>query len=65
MNEQIGLFGTDEETYYRNSRGELFCVQSPDLAPSGAPRRVEILPFSAQPLSDEACADLELSDDII
>lgn len=60
-----GFYGTIEETYYLNDRGELYCVQSPDLAATnGEPTRVFDLPKDALPLSSELCADIEVPEAI-
>jgi len=64
MNEQTGFYGTNDETYYRNSRGELWCVQSPDLQPDGRPIRVQSLPANAELLPDEVSTDTVLPDEI-
>ncbi len=57
-----GLAGTDDETYYLNSRGEWYLIQSPNLTlpyerVSKPPARAEELPWSAS-------YDLDIPDEI-
>lgn len=64
MAKQQGFYGTDEETYYVNARGEMYCVSSPDLGPTGQARRVYSLPTNVDAIDDRLCYDLEIPDEI-
>lgn len=56
------FYGTEEETYYRDDRNQLWCVQSPDLeATGGRPTKVDALPEGAEQLDPRLCLDLDLS----
>jgi hypothetical protein len=65
MRLEQGCYGTEEETYYVNSRGEIWCVQSPDLlARNGKPAKCDSLPAGAELLDDDLCWEIEISDEI-
>jgi hypothetical protein len=60
---ESGFYGTEEETYYINSRGQIWCVQSPDLlARNGEPTLCDALPQGARFLDDNLCRDIEIPD---
>jgi hypothetical protein len=57
---QAGFYGTEEETYFVNLRGQIWCVQSPDLlARNGNPCQTTELPKGAELLPDSLCQDLK------
>ena len=62
---ESGFWGTEEETYYVNSRGEVWCVQSHVLlAREGRPYLADGLPDGAEKIPDEWCYDFELPEEI-
>lgn len=51
------FFGTEEETYYRSSKGLWWLVQSPDLSPGQVAVSADGPPVGASELRWESCSD--------
>lgn len=63
---ESGFYGNQEETYFVNLAGEIWCVQSPDLSVrnNGEPIQVDALPGDAVSIPDSWCYDLEIPEGI-
>jgi hypothetical protein len=57
----LGLFGNDQETYFVNKNGRMYCVQSPDLAPGQVSEiNDNRLPVDCVVLGDKDAQDIEI-----
>lgn len=56
------FYGTSEETYFVNQNGEIYVIQSPDLAGVTEALKVSDLPSNAEELPPALCRDLTVPD---
>lgn len=60
--EAPACYGTDEETFYVNDQRTVYLIQSPSLTLPF--EKLSGLPLSAELLSEDVTADLEIPDEI-
>lgn len=58
-----GFYGTDQETFLVNDRGEVWLIQSVNFSDERVEKIAE-MPNTAVPLSDELCADIDIPERI-